>query len=192
LIALHCIDKQDPEWTLQQTRDLFDLCEQFDLRFIVIIGRFRQMYPDKTIEDIRDRYYSITRKLLQLNNPDAEELSHMPIFMYPYNKGTIERLTCASSQLVHIELMVNHRCALEHEVKRKVQAEKLYARSRELVQEEEQLAIEYKRIEAEQRKQQLERKRVLKLTESLADRGPVWRVCIGLLSIRQFVRVGQY
>jgi len=58
------------------------------VRFVVVASRFRLSYPDKTIEDLRDRYYSIVRKLTELAASSPDELADHPLFVYPYNKGT--------------------------------------------------------------------------------------------------------
>lgn len=42
-------------WTKEETDQLFDLCQQFDLRFVVIADRFPS---SRTVEELKDRYYS--------------------------------------------------------------------------------------------------------------------------------------
>lgn len=42
-------------WTKEETDQLFDLCKQFDLRFIVIADRFPS---SRTVEELKDRYYN--------------------------------------------------------------------------------------------------------------------------------------
>lgn len=42
-------------WTKEETDQLFDFCERFDLRFIVIADRFPS---SRTVEELKDRYYS--------------------------------------------------------------------------------------------------------------------------------------
>ena len=149
------------------------------MRFVVVASRFRLSYPDKTIEDLRDRYYSIVRKLTELAASSPDELADHPLFVYPYNKGTArETLGHLVAELPDMCVRVCVCvcvcvCAIDHEVARKIQAEKLYRRTREEVLEEESLVAEYRRIETEQRKHQHERKRVLRLTEALSDRSPV-------------------
>lgn len=41
-------------WTKEETDQLFELCERFDLRFIVIADRFPS---SRTVEELKDRYY---------------------------------------------------------------------------------------------------------------------------------------
>lgn len=42
-------------WSREETDQLFELCERFDLRFIVIADRFPS---DRSVEDLKSRYYS--------------------------------------------------------------------------------------------------------------------------------------
>jgi DNA methyltransferase 1-associated protein 1 len=47
-------------WSRQETDHLFDLCRRFDLRFIVIRDRWdRSRFPDRSVEDLKERYYDI-------------------------------------------------------------------------------------------------------------------------------------
>lgn len=48
----------DPAWTKEETDQLFDLCEHFDLRFIVIADRFPS---SRTVEELKSRYYAVSR-----------------------------------------------------------------------------------------------------------------------------------
>lgn len=57
----------DLDWTFEETTYLFELCKQYDLRFIVILDRYDADY-NRTIEELKNRYYSVARKLLQLRN----------------------------------------------------------------------------------------------------------------------------
>jgi DNA methyltransferase 1-associated protein 1 len=42
-------------WSREETDKLFELCERFDLRFIVIADRFP---TTRSVEDLKNRYYS--------------------------------------------------------------------------------------------------------------------------------------
>jgi DNA methyltransferase 1-associated protein 1 len=51
-------------WSRQETDHLFDLCRRFDLRFIVIRDRWdRSRFPDRSVEDLKERYYDICATL---------------------------------------------------------------------------------------------------------------------------------
>jgi DNA methyltransferase 1-associated protein 1 len=47
----------DTNWTKEETDQLWRLCKEFDLRFIVIADRFE---GNKTIEDLKERYYTVS------------------------------------------------------------------------------------------------------------------------------------
>ena len=55
----------DPNWTLEETKYLWELCRDFDLRFIVIQDRYSYKGKDRTIEELKDRYYSVSKALLE-------------------------------------------------------------------------------------------------------------------------------
>lgn len=69
----------DPSWTYEETLYLWELCRQFDLRFTIIHDRYD--YPiARTIEELKDRYYSISRKILEHKN-----IHDHPILKSGYN-----------------------------------------------------------------------------------------------------------
>jgi len=57
-------------WSREETDRLFDLCQRFDLRFIVIQGRWNYgEYVNavkRTTEDLKDRYYSVCNTLTKV------------------------------------------------------------------------------------------------------------------------------
>ncbi|PPS94138.1 DNMAP1/SANT/Myb-like domain containing protein [Cryptosporidium hominis] len=93
----------DPDWTEDDTYLLFDLCKEFDLRFIVIHDRYiPPSGKQRTLEQLKQRYYSVSKKLVELsfdsrrralgNSPDPsilaslkEERSRHPYIRYSYN-----------------------------------------------------------------------------------------------------------
>eukprot|EP01066_Platyproteum_vivax_P020624 Platyproteum_vivax@DN8555_c0_g1_i1.p1 len=82
------ISKLDAEWSRQETDHLMDLCERFDLRFHIIFDRFDPNYRKK-LEDIKERYYSIARKVMELQMEGSradEEKSRHPLFRFSYSK----------------------------------------------------------------------------------------------------------
>jgi DNA methyltransferase 1-associated protein 1 len=54
----------DLTWTKEETDYLWDLCKQFDLRFIVIHDRYDDKYC-RSIENLKNRYYTVSRKILE-------------------------------------------------------------------------------------------------------------------------------
>ncbi|KAF3554467.1 hypothetical protein F2Q69_00018158 [Brassica cretica] len=72
----------DPVWTKEETDQLFELCERFDLRFTVIADRFPL---SRTVEELKDRYYSVTRALLRARAQSPAELANHPLIKEPYD-----------------------------------------------------------------------------------------------------------
>ncbi|KAL6219621.1 hypothetical protein ACLB2K_007380 [Fragaria x ananassa] len=71
----------DPMWTKEETDQLFDLCQQFDLRFIVIADRFPS---SRTVEELKDRYYSVSRHILIARAASPADVSGHPLVKEPY------------------------------------------------------------------------------------------------------------
>jgi DNA methyltransferase 1-associated protein 1 len=114
------------KWNKAQTDHLFDLAQRFDTRFIIINDRWdRVNHGDKSVEDLKERYYEVIGILQKLRGsvgPDKK------IFVFDG----------------------------EHERKRKEQLKKLFERTSEQIEEENQLQQEMKKIEA--RKKEREKK----------------------------------
>lgn len=52
------------DWSQAETDHLMDLCQRFDLRFIVIHDRWdRAAFRDRSVEDLKERYYGICATL---------------------------------------------------------------------------------------------------------------------------------
>ncbi|KAL3814453.1 hypothetical protein ACJIZ3_015721 [Penstemon smallii] len=73
----------DPAWTKEETDQLFDMCEQFDLRFIVIADRFPS---SRTVEELKHRYYSVSRTILIARAPSPSDVAGHPLVKEPYNE----------------------------------------------------------------------------------------------------------
>ncbi|KAF8605371.1 hypothetical protein BDV93DRAFT_438963 [Ceratobasidium sp. AG-I] len=57
---------QDPEWSREETDYLFDMAREYDVRFLVMHDRYS--FPggvERTVEDLKHRYYGVCRKLLR-------------------------------------------------------------------------------------------------------------------------------
>ncbi|XP_072952048.1 SWR1-complex protein 4 [Typha angustifolia] len=72
----------DPMWTKEETDQLFDLCERFDLRFIIIADRFP---TSRSVEELKSRYYAVTRSLIIARAPSPGDVSGHPLVKEPYN-----------------------------------------------------------------------------------------------------------
>ncbi|KAF5732065.1 SWR1-complex protein 4-like isoform X1 [Tripterygium wilfordii] len=87
----------NPMWTKEETDVLFSLCEQFDLRFIVIADRFPS---SRTVEELKDRYYSVSRTILLARDPSSADVSGHPLVKETYNMSQeIERKRALSMVL---------------------------------------------------------------------------------------------
>ncbi|KAK4775541.1 hypothetical protein SAY87_023502 [Trapa incisa] len=87
----------DPAWTKEETDQLFDLCEQFDLRFIVIADRFPS---SRTVEELKYRYYSVSRTVLIARASSPADVAGNPLVKDPYNMSQeIERKRALSMVL---------------------------------------------------------------------------------------------
>ncbi|KAJ4954687.1 hypothetical protein NE237_011470 [Protea cynaroides] len=72
----------DPMWTKTETDQLFDLCERFDLRFIVIADKFPS---SRTVEELKDRYYTVSREILIARASSSADVAGNPLVKEPYN-----------------------------------------------------------------------------------------------------------
>ncbi|RMZ78863.1 hypothetical protein DV738_g3664, partial [Chaetothyriales sp. CBS 135597] len=118
------------QWTKEETDYLIQLCEDFDLRWILIADRYdpRQIagqkdYPDRTMEQLKARYYSIAARLMEIRTPASN-------------------MTAAEFQLW--EKMRNFDAKIEKI--RKDMADKLFERTKDEAEEERILLEELYRI----------------------------------------------
>lgn len=127
----------DTDWSKEETDYLFDLCKQYDLRFPVIEDRY-QFNKARTMEDLKDRYYSVYRKLiLQGKYLSGDYISDRQSLAQQYNFDK------------------------NREVERKNALIMLFNRTKEQVEEEEALFVEAKRIEQNEAKLSKERESLL-------------------------------
>uniref|UniRef100_A0A8R1HJX9 DNA methyltransferase 1-associated protein 1 n=1 Tax=Caenorhabditis japonica TaxID=281687 RepID=A0A8R1HJX9_CAEJA len=115
---------KSPKWTRDETDYLLEICRQFDIRWPIIHDRFdsTKYGVSRSIEDMKDRFYSILQQLASLKDPNANPIAYDS----------------------------------EHERRRKEQLCKQWNRSKEQLQEEEDLTAELRRIEL--RKKEREKK----------------------------------
>ena len=132
---------------------MWSLCRDLDLRWTVIADRYEWADKERTMEDLKDRYYSVVRKLLAGATPEnlmtATQLEHYN--SYKWDKGA--SLKVDSNRLAK-------------EIDRKAYVETLYKRTPEQIAEENALMAEVKRIEAYDKKARAEREELINLLES--------------------------
>ncbi|KFK37486.1 hypothetical protein AALP_AA4G263600 [Arabis alpina] len=94
----------DPVWTKEETDQLFELCERFDLRFTIIADRFPL---SRTLEELKDRYYSVSRALLRARAQSPADVANHPLMKEPYDitwdRERKRALTMVLSQSRHQE-----------------------------------------------------------------------------------------
>ncbi|XP_073284859.1 SWR1-complex protein 4-like isoform X1 [Primulina huaijiensis] len=119
----------DPAWTKEETDQLFDMCERFDLRFIVIADRFPS---SKTVEELKNRYYSVSRAIMIARAPSLGDVAGHPLVKEPYNKSQeIERKRALSLVLSHTKQQERRDVEVLAEAKRISEARKTIKSSRE-------------------------------------------------------------
>jgi len=105
-------------WTREETDKLFALCQRLDTRFITVADRME----NRSVEDVKARYYSVARKLLDTRGKYSDDqLSTMPLYRFQYDK--------------------------EYDVRRKEQLNQLHSRTKEDEEEEAVLMTELKAID---------------------------------------------
>ncbi|CAF4848880.1 unnamed protein product [Pieris macdunnoughi] len=136
------------DWSQAETDHLMDLCQRFDLRFIIIHDRWdKAAFRDRSVEDLKERYYNICAILSKVKtNPWSNTVT-----------------------MVNGEKRVYHYDA-DHERKRKEQLKRLFERTQEQIDEEQMLLTEVKKIEARKRERERKTQDLQKLI-SRADSG---------------------
>eukprot|EP00798_Chlamydomonas_sp_ICE-L_P002573 gene2573-30959_t len=70
------------DWTRHETDYLFDLCDRFDLRFSVIADRYEfASGPARSIDEMKERYYYVARKLLIAREGSEGSVSNHPLIL---------------------------------------------------------------------------------------------------------------
>ncbi|KDQ64226.1 hypothetical protein JAAARDRAFT_187584 [Jaapia argillacea MUCL 33604] len=129
---------EDKEWTKEETDYLFGVVREYDSRFFIIHDRYEfPGGPERSLEDLKDRYYSVCRKLIR-NRPWAgdETQKAQMISSFQFDK--------------------------ERETTRKKYLNSLSSRTPAQLAEEEALFIEIKRLEQNERKFKKDREDLLR------------------------------
>ncbi|KXN89596.1 SWR1-complex protein 4 [Leucoagaricus sp. SymC.cos] len=130
---------EDREWTKEETDYLFSLVRDFDSRWYIIHDRYDYPgRPPRMLEDLKDRYYSVCRKLVR-NRP------------------------WAGDEASKVMLLSSFQFDKERELTRKKYLASLENRTPEQVIEEEALYLEIKKLEQNERRFKWERDDLLRL-----------------------------
>lgn len=150
--ALHYVPPQQL-WTREETDTLFQLCQQFDLRFAVIYDRWPDNLPPRSIDELKDRYYSVAKAVTEYRmNVDKAGFMKLPTSLQKH----CQMINCSPFDY-------------EYECIRKNQLERQYRRSKEELREEEETVRNARRIESTQRRLKKERERLAKLLTPMGD-----------------------
>jgi len=129
---------EDKEWTKEETDYLFSVVRDFDLRWYIIHDRYEYPEgPSRSLEDLKDRYYSVCRKLVRNRAWTGDEAGKA-------------------------QLISSFQFDKERELTRKKYILSLENRTPEQIAEEEALYIEIKRLEQNERKFKKEREALLR------------------------------
>ncbi|GBB87898.1 hypothetical protein RclHR1_01440013 [Rhizophagus clarus] len=131
---------KDRDWDKDETDYLFDLCRKYDIRWTIIHDRYDWKDKNRTMEDLRDRYYSVNKKILQVR---------------PTTPGS-------ANQTDKGQLIALNSYDKAKEEKRKIMLLNLYSRTKEQIEEEEALQEISDRIQANEKKFIREREALMK------------------------------
>ncbi|EPQ27444.1 uncharacterized protein PFL1_06888 [Pseudozyma flocculosa PF-1] len=141
---------RDDDWTKEETDHLIDLCQAYDLRFVIIHDRYDWPGKPRSMEDLKARYYAICRRLIRSRiSTDDIETRQALLATYSFDK--------------------------QREVERKKALARLYTRTPAQLAEEEALYVEVRRIEQNEARFASEREELLRLLggwESLPNAAP--------------------
>lgn len=116
----------DESWSKEETDYLFEQLERFDLRFIIVVDRWMFESPQtRSVEDLKVRYYSIAKALIEARAESPEEAAAHQIVKMPFNA--------------------------QHELDRKVALNTLLNRTNGEMKEEAEILAKVKEIEKRRR-----------------------------------------
>ncbi|KAI9253863.1 hypothetical protein BDA99DRAFT_165657 [Phascolomyces articulosus] len=128
----------DSDWSKDETDYLFKLCQRFDLRFPIIEDRYSFGEKSRSMEDLKDRYYSVQRKLIKARPHTPGE--------YPQERQA---------------LIQQYAFDKDKEVERKEALTTLFNRTKEQIEQEQALFVEARRIELNEPRLAREREALL-------------------------------
>ncbi|KAK4684807.1 DNA methyltransferase 1-associated protein 1, partial [Tremellales sp. Uapishka_1] len=129
----------DPDWTSHETTYLFDLLRTYDLRFVIAADRYEYAGPKgvdpvkkRSVEDIKDRYYTICRRLTRTRTASDPQSQQQLIQAYTFDKARETKRKQYASELFHLTAAeIAEEEALYVEVKRMEQNERRYRADRD-------------------------------------------------------------
>ncbi|KAF8248279.1 hypothetical protein K440DRAFT_548459 [Wilcoxina mikolae CBS 423.85] len=125
---------KNDEWSRDETNYLLSMCREYDLRFPIIWDRYEWPDKNRSLEELKARYYAVCRGLMELRTPVGQMTPEETI---AYNLTNFEK---------------------DREVTRRAMAERQFNKTDEQIREEEMLLTELKRIIGNQEKMYEERR----------------------------------
>ncbi|CAL1700231.1 unnamed protein product [Somion occarium] len=125
---------EDKEWTREETDYLFELVREYDQRFYIVGDRYD--YPGgspRTLEDLKDRYYSVCRKLVR-NRPwagdEASKAQLISSFQFDKDREATRKkyVACLENRT---KAQIAEEDALYVELKRLEQTERRFKKNRD-------------------------------------------------------------
>ncbi|CCM01759.1 uncharacterized protein FIBRA_03825 [Fibroporia radiculosa] len=125
---------EDNEWTKEETDYLFDLVREYDLRWYIVHDRYGYADgPERTLEDLKDRYYTVCRRLVK-NRPwagdEAGKTQLLSSLQFDKDREVMRKNYIASLEN-RTELQKAEEDALYVELKRLEQSERRFKRDRD-------------------------------------------------------------
>lgn len=142
-------------WSKEETDTVFHMCAKYDFRFIVIHDRWPSHLRERSVDEIKDRYYSVAKALIEHRN------------MLEQDESGKSRLSLGVQK--HCQSIIMNPFDYEYECIRKNQLEFQYRRSKEELREEEETVREARRIELNRKRTAKERTRLAKLLMPAGD-----------------------
>ncbi|KAL1735974.1 hypothetical protein EV714DRAFT_199715 [Schizophyllum commune] len=137
----------DEQWNKEETDYLFSMLNEYDMRWYIVHDRYdytgpkkdeKQPHKKRTLEDLKERYFSVCRKLIRNRNAHVDEATRS-------------------------SMLSNFQFDKEREVTRRKYIESLDKRGQDALEEEEALYIEIKRLEQNERKFKKDRDELLRV-----------------------------
>ncbi|KAI8927678.1 hypothetical protein BC831DRAFT_451797 [Entophlyctis helioformis] len=123
----------DPSWTREETDHLFQLCRDYELRFFVIADRYEQAVS-RSLEDLKDRYYSVCRALILVRHGIQDIQSKQQSAKFAYDRAREEERKRLLLQLYdRSPAQVEEEERLMHELKKRELREDRWMKDREAI-----------------------------------------------------------
>ena len=129
----------DSSWSRRETDHLFHCCKLYNLRFIVIHDRYSFDSKTRSIDELKDRYYTVVKRVLT-SRANRDSSLKVDLSLYDFN--------------------------ISSELERKRNLDLLFSRSLDQQKEEEGLYFELRKREVNEKKWNQERESILMFVES--------------------------